>query len=86
MSFHFFNLYKLFPDFICTNNIGSQVKKIFGVKNCKPVLVIFLFRGFGFTLSELVFSGSNVTSSSASSSGIGSKSSSPKKELSLQNF
>ena len=29
---HFFNLYELFPAFICANNIGSQVKNLLKVK------------------------------------------------------
>ena len=28
----FFNLYELFPAFICANNIGSLINNLFGVK------------------------------------------------------
>ena len=69
-------MYELFPTFICANNIGSLVNNLFGVKIFNPVPSFFYFRGFNFTLSAIVYYGSNFTSSSPSSSGNGGKSSS----------
>ena len=37
----FFNLIELFPAFICTNNIGSVVNSLFGVKILLFVLLLF---------------------------------------------
>ena len=60
----FFNLYELFPAFICAINIESIVNNLLGVKFFNPVLVVFLFQGFNFTLSAIIFSGSSTSSSS----------------------
>ena len=60
----FFNLYELFPAFICSNNIGSLVNKLLRVKVFNHILVIFIFWGFNFILSAIVSSCSNFTSSS----------------------
>ena len=43
----FFNLHEFFPDFICGNNVGSLVIKLFGIK-------IFISWGFDFTLSAII--------------------------------
>ena len=64
----------MFPAFFCTNNIGSLINNLFGVKIFNPVSVIF--QRFNFTLSGIVSSGSNfISSSSPSGGGIGSESS-----------
>ena len=45
----FFNLYELFPGFICANNIGSLVNRFFGVNIFNPALIFFfLYGGFNF--------------------------------------
>ena len=62
----FFNLFELFLALICAKNIGSLVNSLFGVEIFNPVPVVFLFRGFSFTLSAIVSSGSNSTSSLSS--------------------
>ena len=54
----------MFPAFICAINIGSIVNNLLGVKFFNPVLVVFLFQGFNFTLSAIIFSGSSTSSSS----------------------
>ena len=59
MLISFFNLYELFPAFICANNIGSLVNNLFGVKICNP---------FPFTSSSSTSSGGicgKLSSSSA---------------------
>ena len=40
----FFNLYGLFPAFICDNNIGSFVNNLFGINIFNPVPVFFFFK------------------------------------------
>ena len=49
----FFNLHEFFPDFICGNNIGSLVIKLFGIKIFNPV-PFFISWGFDFTLSAII--------------------------------
>ena len=36
LSDFIFNLYELFPDFICANNVGGLVNNLFGVKIVNP--------------------------------------------------
>ena len=67
----FFNLFELYPAFICTNSIGSLVNSLFRVKIFNPFpyvsssssystkiggMVLFLFQGINFTLSVIVSS------------------------------
>ena len=72
----FFNLYELFPAFICTNNIGSLFN-LCAIKFFNTAPSLFLFWGFNFTLSEIVSSGS-------SSPSVGGKLSSVKPRVSFK--
>ena len=52
-----FNLYELFPAFLCTNNIGSLVNNLFGVN---------IFNHFPSFTSSLSFSSEDMSNSSLS--------------------
>ena len=68
----FFNLYELYPDFVCANTARGLANNL-GVKN--PVPNIFLLRRLNSIFSVIAPSGLNFTSSLSSYDEIGDKSS-----------
>ena len=62
-------MHELFPAFICAKNTES----LFSVK-ILILVPVFFFRGINFTLLSIVFSGTDITSSSSCSGGVSDKS------------
>ena len=82
-QFIIFDLHQLFPAFICAYNIGSLVNCLLGVRIFNSVPVFFLFWGYNFILSAIVFFGSNFTSSSRFNGDSGGKLSSSKSRIKI---